>query len=76
LCTPRGFGDRVLVSTDSCVALNPSKFQYSRDPTYLYRTFAPKLEARIGKAAKRSVLCDNVIRAFGRGSQVRTAKRA
>jgi predicted metal-dependent phosphotriesterase family hydrolase len=67
-----GFGDRVLVSTDACVALNPPEFQYSRDPLYLYRTFAPKLEARIGKAAARKVLRDNVIRAFQRGSGVRS----
>jgi predicted metal-dependent phosphotriesterase family hydrolase len=69
-----GFGDQVLVSTDACVALNPPKFQYSRDPTYLYRTFAPKLDARIGKAAARRVLRDNVIRAFRRGSRVRPTK--
>ena len=66
-----GFGDRVLVSTDACVALNPPSFQYSRDPAYLYRTFAPKLETRIGEAAARRVLRDNVIRAFQRGSNVR-----
>jgi phosphotriesterase-related protein len=69
-----GFGDRVLVSTDACVALHPSKFQYSRDPTYVYRTFAPKLQARIGKVAARRVFRDNVIRAFQRGSRVRAAK--
>jgi predicted metal-dependent phosphotriesterase family hydrolase len=69
-----GFGNRVLVSTDACVVLNPPSFQYSRDPTYLYRTFAPKLEARIGKAAARIIFRDNVIRAFRRGSQVPTAK--
>lgn len=66
-----GFGDRVLVSPDSAVAINPPIFQYSRDSTYLYRTFAPKLEARIGKAAARKVFRDNVIRAFRRGSNVR-----
>jgi hypothetical protein len=72
-----GFGDRVLVSTDSCVVLNPSEFQYSRDPNYVFRTFAPKLEARIGKtAAARAVFRDNVIRAFRRGSQVGAATRA
>ena len=65
-----GFGDRVMVSTDACVVLNPPAFQYSRDPAYLYRTFAPKLEARIGQAATRKVLRDNVIRAFRRGSNV------
>jgi hypothetical protein len=69
-----GFANRVLVSTDACVVLNPPSFQYSRDPTYLYRTFAPKLEARIGKAAARIIFRDNVIRAFRRGSQVPTAK--
>jgi predicted metal-dependent phosphotriesterase family hydrolase len=66
-----GFGDRVLVTTDGCVVLNPPSFQYSRDPAYLYRTFVPKLEARIGEAAARRVLRDNVIRAFRRGSNVR-----
>jgi predicted metal-dependent phosphotriesterase family hydrolase len=69
-----GFGDRVIVSTDACVVLNPPSFQYSRDPTYFYRTFAPKLRRRIGKAAARRIVRDNVIRAFRRGSRVPPSK--
>jgi phosphotriesterase-related protein len=66
-----GFGDRVVVSTDASVWVNPAIYQYDRDNTYLYRTFLPKLEARLGKEQARRVLRENVIRAFRRGSAVR-----
>lgn len=65
-----GFGDRVLVSADASVFVNPHRFQYDRDNTYVFRTFLPKLEERIGKTAARKVLRDNVIRAFRRGANV------
>jgi phosphotriesterase-related protein len=66
-----GFGDRVLLATDASVFVNPAVYQYDRDNRYTFGAFEPKLEERIGKAATRAVLRDNVLRAFRRGSQVR-----
>jgi phosphotriesterase-related protein len=65
-----GYGDRVLVSADASVFVNPQLYQYDRDNTYVLRTFLPKLEERIGKTAARAVLRDNVIQAFRRGGNV------
>jgi hypothetical protein len=65
-----GYGDRVVVSADASVFVNPAIFQYDRDNTYVYRTFLPKLEQRIGAAAARTVLRDNVLKAFRRGNNV------
>jgi len=59
-----GFGDRVLVSTDASVFVNPPEFQYDRDNAYLYGTFQAKLRERIGDDATDAVLRDNVVRAF------------
>jgi phosphotriesterase-related protein len=66
-----GFGDRVVLSTDASVFVNPTKFQYDRDNTYVYRDFIPKLRDRIGEAATKTVLRDNVVRIFRRGDNVR-----
>lgn len=66
-----GFRDRVVVSTDASVVVHPQAKQYDRDNTYLHRTFAPKLRDRIGEAAAQTILRDNVVRAFRRGSRVR-----
>jgi phosphotriesterase-related protein len=65
-----GFGDRVMVTTDSSVFVNPAIYQYDRHSEYLYGTFAPKLRARIGVAAANTILRDNVIYAFRKGSRV------
>jgi phosphotriesterase-related protein len=65
-----GFGDRVMVTTDSSVFVNPAIYQYDRHSDYLYGTFAPKLRARIGTAAADAILRDNVIYAFRKGSRV------
>lgn len=61
-----GFGAQVLVSADASVYVNPAIFQYDRDNTYVFGTFAPKLEARLGAEGARMVLRDNVITAFRR----------
>ena len=66
-----GFGSSVLVSADATVVANPAKAQYARDNTYVLRVFAPKLRRRIGAAAARLLLRDNVMRAFRRGTSVR-----
>ena len=65
-----GFDKQVLVSADASVYVNPPKWQYDRDNTYVYRYFQPKLVERLGEAMARQVLRDNVIRAFRRGDKV------
>jgi phosphotriesterase-related protein len=65
-----GYGDRVMVTTDASVYVNPGIYQYDRHNDYLYGTFAPKLRARIGEAAANMILRDNVIYAFRKGSRV------
>ena len=65
-----GFGDRVMVTADASVYVNPVEFQYDRDNSYVYGSFEPKLRARIGDAAAQKVLRDNVVQAFRRGSRV------
>jgi phosphotriesterase-related protein len=65
-----GYGDRVMVTTDASVFVNPSIYQYDRHSDYLYATFAPKLRARLGDAAANKILRDNVIYAFRKGSRV------
>jgi hypothetical protein len=65
-----GFGDRVMVSADASVYVNPVKQQYDRDNGYVYTTFEPKLRARIGHDAAAKVMRDNVVQAFRRGSRV------
>jgi predicted metal-dependent phosphotriesterase family hydrolase len=66
-----GYGDRVMVTTDASVFVNPPEFQYDRNNAYVYATFEPKLIARIGAEATARVLRDNVIWAFRRGGRVR-----
>jgi len=70
-----GFGGRVMVSADASVVVNPARFQYERDNSYVLRVFAPKLQERIGADAARRVLRDNVLKAFRRGSRVPAVPR-
>ena len=65
-----GLGERVMVTTDASVFVNPAVFQYDRHNEYLYGTFAPKLRARIGDAAANTILRDNVIYAFRKGGRL------
>jgi predicted metal-dependent phosphotriesterase family hydrolase len=65
-----GFDRQVIVSADASVYVNPPKFQYDRDNTYVYRYFEAKLADRLGAGIARQVLRDNVIRAFRRGDKV------
>jgi phosphotriesterase-related protein len=65
-----GFGDRVMVSADASVYVNPVAEHYDRDNSYVYGTFEPKLRARIGDDATAKVLRDNVVQAFRRASRV------
>jgi phosphotriesterase-related protein len=66
-----GFGDKVLLSTDSTVYVNPQASQYGYQNTYLFRVFKPKLDARFGEQATRQLLRDNVIAAYRRGDKVK-----
>ena len=65
-----GHPDQVIVSADASVYVHPSKWQYDRDNTYVYRYFEAKLIERLGEDMARHVLRDNVIRAFRRGDNV------
>jgi phosphotriesterase-related protein len=65
-----GHGDQVLLSTDASMFVNPAKWQYDRDNSYLHRYFEDKLKRRLGEAAAGKVLRDNVIRAFRRGDSI------
>lgn len=65
-----GHADRVIVSADASVFVNPPKWQYDRDNTYVYRYFEDKLAERLGTEPAARVLRDNVIRAFRRGDHV------
>jgi phosphotriesterase-related protein len=71
-----GFGDRVVVSSDASVFVNPAKYQYDRHNAYVYETFVPELKQRIGTDAARKVLRDNVLRAFRRGENVQARAAA
>jgi predicted metal-dependent phosphotriesterase family hydrolase len=71
-----GFGDRVVVSSDASVFVNPAKYQYDRHNAYVYETFVPELKQRIGADAARKVLRDNVLRAFRRGDNVQARAAA
>jgi phosphotriesterase-related protein len=65
-----GLGERVMVTTDASVFVNPAVFQYDRHNEYLYGTFAPKLRDRIGVTAANTILRDNVIYAFRKGGRL------
>jgi len=67
-----GYGDRVVVSADASVFVNPAIFQYDRNNAYVFGTFAAKLRERLGDDAARMVLRDNVISAFRRPSKLRS----
>jgi phosphotriesterase-related protein len=65
-----GLLGKALISTDSTIASSPQGSQYGYQNTYLFRTFKPKLVARFGDAVARTLLRDNVIRAYRRGANV------
>jgi len=59
-----GYGDRILLSTDASVCVNPPAAQYDRSNAYLYRYFEAMLEQRLGAEPARRILRDNVLEAF------------
>lgn len=61
-----GFGDRVLVSTDTSVWINPPEMAYERRLDHLIVTFLPAVEARLGAGVRDGLVRGNVARAVGR----------
>ncbi|HET9725177.1 MAG TPA: hypothetical protein VFR44_15235, partial [Actinomycetota bacterium] len=61
-----GFGDRVLVSTDTSVWINPPEMAYERSLDHLIVTFLPAVEARLGAGVRDGLVRGNVARAVGR----------
>jgi phosphotriesterase-related protein len=61
-----GLGDRVVVSTDTSVWINPPEMAYERSIEHLLGTFLPAVEARLGAEARTRLARENVLRALGR----------
>ena len=59
-------GDRIVLSSDSSFVVRPADLAYERNLTYLHRTFASKVEARLGRELREAVTLGNVFRAFER----------
>ena len=60
-----GWGDRVVVSTDSSLVVNPAELAYERDIGYLHRTFLPQIQARFGADLRDQLTRANILRAYG-----------
>lgn len=60
-----GYGDRVVVSTDTSVWINPPEMAYERSIEHLLGTFLPAVEARLGAETRARLTRDNVVRAIG-----------
>jgi phosphotriesterase-related protein len=61
-----GLGDRLVLSTDASVIVNPPDRQYERDNTYVHRKFQAKLVKRFGERTVEQLLRGNVFRAYAR----------
>lgn len=61
-----GHADRVLVSTDATVVVNPASYQYAADHRHLYRVFSGRLRGRVGGEVSDTILRLNVRRVFAR----------
>lgn len=71
--TETGHGDRVLVSTDTSVWVNPPEMAYERSIEHLLGTFLPAVEERLGADARDRLTRGNVVRALaGTTGQTRT----
>lgn len=62
--TEAGHGDRVLVSTDTSVWVNPPEMAYERSIEHLLGTFLPAVEERLGADARDRLTRGNVVRAL------------
>jgi phosphotriesterase-related protein len=74
--TEAGHGDRIVVSTDTSVWINPPEMAYERSIEHLLGTFLPAVEERLGAETRTRLARDNVVRAIGRpaGEQTPTPK--
>lgn len=66
-----GYEDRIMLSTDASVCVNPPRGQYDRHNAYLYRFFEEKLTDRLGARRTRKILRNNVIEAFRRPGKIK-----
>jgi phosphotriesterase-related protein len=64
--TAAGHGERIVVSTDTSVWINPPEMAYERSIEHLLGTFLPAVEARLGAETRTRLARDNVVRALGR----------
>jgi predicted metal-dependent phosphotriesterase family hydrolase len=60
-----GWGDRVVVSSDSSLVVHPAELEYERDIGYVHRTFLPKVGPRFGTDLRDRLTRANVLRAYG-----------
>lgn len=61
-----GLGDRVVVSTDTSIWINPPEMAYERSIDHLLETFLPAIEERLGVDVRDRLVRGNVARAVGR----------
>lgn len=61
-----GRGDRVVVSTDTSVWINPPEMAYERSIDHLLGAFLPAVEQRLGVDVRDRLVRGNVARAMGR----------
>lgn len=61
-----GHGDRVIVSTDTSMWVNPPELAYDRSIEHLLGVFLPHLEARLGTDTRRRLTHENPARAIAR----------
>ena len=60
-----GHADRVIVSTDTSVWINPPEMAYERSIDHLLGTFLPLVADRLGAGARDRIVRGNVARAIG-----------
>jgi predicted metal-dependent phosphotriesterase family hydrolase len=73
--TDAGFGDRVVVSTDTSVRINPPEMAYERSIDHLLGTFLPAVEARLGADVRGQLVGRNVARAVSLPPSVTDGER-
>ena len=62
----KGFGQQVIVSTDTSMWVNPPELSYDRSIEHLLGVFLPHLQARLGSAARHRLTHENPVRAIAR----------
>lgn len=62
----KGFGDRVIVSTDTSMWVNPPELSYDRSIDHLLGVFLPHVQARLGSATRHRLTHENPVRAIAR----------